>query len=238
MKVLITGSEGFVGSHLVEHCLAHGDEVWGTCLPGQPLANLAAHLDQITLRIGDVTDPRFIGRILAEARFDAFYHLAAISFARKAEQDPQRAYVVNLLSALYALEAVRLHQPGVRVVLASSAEVYGHVPLERMPIGEDEPLHPANLIGASKAALEMAAGPYTRSHGLNIVIARPFNHTGPRQSIDYVCSSFARQMVEVESGLTGEILVGDMAPRRDFSDVRDIVRGYRLLALSGKSGEV
>ncbi len=237
MRVLITGTEGFAGSHLVDHCLSQGDDVWGTCYPGAKTTNLANHLDQITLRVGDLSHPDFIRSVLRETRFDVIFHLAGITFLLDAQKEPARTYEINLLGGIHLLEAVRTQSPQTRVVLASSAEVYGPVKPAELPITEKHPFAPHNIFAAGKAALELATHPFIQLYGLHVVIARPFNHTGPRQRADFVCSTFAEQIARVELGAEPVVKVGDLSPKRDFSDVRDIVRGYRLLALHGVSGE-
>jgi GDP-4-dehydro-6-deoxy-D-mannose reductase len=236
MRVLITGSEGFAGSHLAEHCLAQGDEVWGTCGSGARATNISHLLDQITVRVGDLSKPDFIYGVLNETRFDVIYHLAAVSFVPDAERGPARAYEVNVLAGIHLLEAIRTQHKHAKVVLASSAEVYGHVKPEDMPIKETQTVAPVNIFASGKAALELAAHPFVTTYGLNVTIARPFNHTGPRQRPDFVCSTFAQQVAQVEAGGEKVIRVGDLSPKRDFSDVRDIVRGYRLLAEKGECG--
>jgi len=238
MKILITGAEGFAGSHLVDHCLEQGDEVWGTCMPGARTVNIAHQLDNITLRIGDLTKPDFLRGVLRENRFDALFHLAGISYVKDAERQPARTYEANLLSGIHLLEAVRTLSPHTRVLLVSSAEVYGPVAPERLPVREDYPFAPpVSIFAAGKAALELAAHPLIKNFGLHVVLARPFNHTGPRQRADFVCSTFAEQIAKVETGAAPVIQVGDLTPRRDFSDVRDIIRGYRMLAMQGEKGE-
>ncbi len=238
MKILITGAEGFAGSHLVDHCLNEGDEVWGTCRPGARTNNIAHQLDHITLRIGDLTQPDFLRGVVRENQFDALFHLAGISYVKDAEREPAKTYEANLLSGIHLLEAVHTLSPGTRVLLVSSAEVYGPVAPERLPVTEDYPFAPpVSIFAAGKAALELAAHPLIKIYGLHVVLARPFNHTGPRQRADFVCSTFAEQIAKVENGAEHVIHVGDLSPRRDFSDVRDIVRGYRMLALQGAKGE-
>ena len=237
MRILITGAEGFAGSHLVDHCLAEGDEVWGTCRPGARTSNLTQYLDQITLRVGDLSQPDFMRGILREAHFDAIFHLAAINIIHDAQKEPARTYEVNLLGGIHLLEAVRTQSPTTRVMLASTAEVYGPVKPENLPVVETQPFLPANIFAAGKAALELAAHPFIGTYGLSVVIARPFNHTGPRQRPDFVCSTFAEQIARVELGGEPAIYVGDLSPKRDFSDVRDMVRGYRLLVQKGEKGE-
>lgn len=238
MKILITGAEGFAGSHLVDHCLNEGDEVWGTCRPGARTNNIAHQLDHITLRIGDLTQPEFLRGVLRENQFDALFHLAGISYVKDAEREPAKTYEANLLSGIHLLEAVHTLSPNTRVLLVSSAEVYGPVAPDRLPVTEDYPFAPpVSIFAAGKAALELAVHPLIKIYGLHVVLARPFNHTGPRQRADFVCSTFAEQIAKVENGAEQVIHVGDLSPRRDFSDVRDIVRGYRMLALQGVKGE-
>jgi GDP-4-dehydro-6-deoxy-D-mannose reductase len=237
MRVLITGAAGFAGSHLAAHCLGQGDEVWGTCRPGEQTSNLSTVLDHVTLRVGDIARPEFIKNILDEARFDALFHLAGITFVPEGERFPTRAYEVNLLGGIHALQAVVQMQPQMHLLLVSSAEVYGHVPPERMPITEQQSFAPINVLAAGKAALEISAYPLIHTYGLQAVIVRPFNHTGPRQRPDFVCSSLALQVARIEQGAEPVIYLGDVSAKRDFSDVRDVVRAYRLLALHGKPGE-
>ena len=146
MRVLITGSEGFAGSHLVDHCLSMGDEVWGTCRPGTRASNLSHCLDQITLRVGDLAQPDFMRGILREAHFDVVFHLAAISVIHDAQREPARTYEVNLLGAIHLLEAVRTQSPRTRVVVVSSAEVYGPVKPENLPVTEDQPFAPGEYL--------------------------------------------------------------------------------------------
>jgi len=238
MRVLITGAEGFAGSHLVDHCLHVGDDVWGTCRPGGRASNLTHHLDKITLRIGDLSHPEFVRGILREARFDVLFHLAAISYVHDAQKDPARTCEVNLSGGIHMLEAVRTQSPQTRVLLVSSAEVYGPVGPENLPVTENQRVAPANIFAASKAASELIAQSFSTTYNLPIVIARPFNHTGPRQRPDFVCSTFAEQIAKVETGAEPVLRVGDLTPRRDFCDVRDIVRGYHMMALKGAPGEI
>ena len=237
MRVLITGAEGFTGSHLADHCLNLGDEVWGTCRPGARTNNLMHCLDQITLRVGDLSQADFVRSILREIHFDVIFHLAAVNILHDQLKEPVHAYEVNLLGGIHLLEAVRTQSPQTRVVLASSAEVYGPVKPENLPVVETQPFVPVNIFAAGKAALELAAYPFIHIYGLHVVIARPFNYTGPRQRSEFVCATLAEQIAKVEMGGEPVIYVGDLSPKRDFSDVRDIIRGYRLLSLKGEKGE-
>lgn len=237
MKVLITGASGFGGSHLVEHCLACGDTVWGTVKPGESVQNLDHVLDQVTLRVGDLLDQSFFRSVLEEARFDIIFHLAGVAFVPFAQRNPIPTYNVNILGTVHLLEAIRSESPSTRVLLVSSAEVYGDVMQAEMPILESYPIQPKSVLASSKAAAEVVAQTYIRSFDLPVVIARPFNHTGPRQLPDFVVSNFCQQIAQIEAGRQPVLLCGNLSARRDFCDVRDIVRGYRTLALKGKIGK-
>ncbi|MGH7143754.1 MAG: GDP-mannose 4,6-dehydratase [Planctomycetota bacterium] len=237
MKVLITGASGFGGSHLVEHCLACGDTVWGTVKPGESVQNLDHVLDQVTLRVGDMLDQSFLRKVLEEARFDLIFHLAGIAFVPFAQRNPTLTYNVNVLGTVHLLEALRNLSPQTRVLQVASAEVYGDVEQAAMPILETHPIKPKSVLASSKAAAEIVAQTYIRSFDLPIVVARPFNHTGPRQLPEFVVSNFCQQIAQIEAGRQPVLLCGNLSARRDFCDVRDIVRGYRTLAIKGKVGK-
>ncbi|HTL52886.1 MAG TPA: GDP-mannose 4,6-dehydratase [Planctomycetota bacterium] len=237
MKVLITGASGFGGSHLVDHCLACGDTVWGTVKPGESVENLEHVLDQVTLRVGDLLDQNFFRTILDETRFDIIFHLAGVAFVPFAQRNPVATYNVNVLGTVHLLEAIHSEAPMTRVLLVSSAEVYGDVDQSTMPITEEHPIRPKSVLASSKAAAEIVAQTYIRSFDVPVVIARPFNHTGPRQLPDFVVSNFCQQIAQIEAGRQPVLLCGNLSARRDFCDVRDVVRGYRTLALKGKIGK-
>lgn len=237
MKVLITGASGFGGSHLVEHCLACGDTVWGTVKPGESVENLDHVLDQVTLRVGDLLDQNFLRAVFEESRFDIVFHLAGIAFVPFAQRSPIQTFNVNVMGTVHLFDALQHLTPQTRVLLVSSAEVYGDVDQESMPILESYPVAPKSVLASSKAAAEIAAQTYLRSFDLPIVIARPFNHTGPRQLPDFVVSNFCQQIAQIEAGRQPVLLCGNLSARRDFCDVRDIVRGYRTLALKGQVGK-
>lgn len=239
MRILITGIEGFCGTHLAGYCLSRGDEVWGTVLAGGSAESLGHLTERLTLRVGSITDSEFVASILQEHRFDAICHLAAISFVPEAEANPKRTYDVNLMGGIHLLEAVRRIAPETKLLLVSSAEVYGRVGENDLPIREQCPLKPANIGAACKAALELASKPYSVSYGCHVVIARSFNHAGPGQGPQFVCSNFAEQIARIEAGQQPPVVkVGDLSAKRDFTDVRDIARGYRMLLEKGTSGEV
>jgi GDP-4-dehydro-6-deoxy-D-mannose reductase len=216
VRVLITGASGFAGQWLAHACAQAGDEVIG-------VARSAA----VPL---DLRDRDAVAKRVAQIQPEVVYHLAALSHVGKSWSDPGTTLDANVGGAVSVLEAVRLHAPDARVVWASSCEVYGTV--EQLPVTEQAPLRPVNPYAVSKAAGEMLAEVYADAYGLSLVRARPFNHAGPRQLPIFIVSSLARQAAAAR--LAGdsvlEIVTGDPETRRDFTDVRDVVAAYRLLA--------
>lgn len=234
MKSLITGARGFVGPHLIDHLRSSGDEVVPLDLDRGP----------------DLRDGPAWLETMVDVGPEIVYHLAGWSDVGGSWNDPYATFEVNVGGTVSILEAAR--RAGVRrVILISSAEVYGAVPADRLPITEEHPLLPGSPYGASKQAAEAAALQFHRGHGLDVVIVRPFNHIGPGQSPRFAAPAFATQIAAAESAAnrsgtgtgtdTGEaappLRHGDLSPERDLTDVRDVVRAYRLLAESGRAGE-
>jgi len=237
VKVLITGIAGFAGSHLAELALQEGAEVVGTVLPGAPVGNLAAIQDSIRILPCDLTEPGAAGRVLAEARPDRVFHLAGASVVGTSWA--QRAEVLrqNLEGTFQLLEGLRAVPAP--CLLVSSAELYGAVPEQAQPITESQPPGPLSPYALSKACQELYAGYYVRAERLPIVIVRAFNHVGPRQGPGFVWSDIARQVATIEKGLHPPVLeVGTLTTRRDFTDVRDMVRAYWLCLERAAPGEV
>ncbi len=239
MRALITGCGGFVGSHLAEHLAAAGGwSLFGTVFrPGEgaEAAQAGARLIAADLRRLEVAEA-----VLEEVQPEAVFHLAGQAFVPDAQRDPWGTFETNArmqLNLLAALAGRGGAGRAVRVVVVSTGDVYG--PPAPLPTDETAPLAPANAYATSKAAQDLLAGQYVRSHGLDVVRARPFNHIGPGQDPRFVVANFAQQVAEIEAGLRAPVLeVGDLTAQRDFTDVRDIVRGYRLLAERGRPGEV
>lgn len=218
MKALVTGAGGFVGPHLTAHLESCGDEVVGT-----------------DLEI-DITDAEGVRAAFLDARPQAVYHLAAASHVGTSWSAPVEVLRVNAEGTLNVLLAAL--EAGVeRVLVIGSAEQYGRLRPEQVPVGEDTPMQPVSPYGASKAAAEMLASHAFHGRGLPVVCVRAFNHLGPGQSDALVASSFARQVAEAEKAGGGVIRTGDRTARRDFTDVRDVVRAYRLLVEHGEPGE-
>src|SRR5579863_6409200 len=194
MKVLITGSAGFAGSHLVEHLLAQGHEVVAWTREGEDLQNLGRVQSRICIVAGDLCDGGRVLEVLKDTRPERIYHLAALSSPADSLRSPRLAYDVNFGGTLNLLVAWREAAIDSRMLLVSSSQVYGAVVEAAMPLTEAFPLRPATPYAGSKAAAEFAALQFFLSDGLPIVRVRPFNHTGPRQPSSLVCSDFARQV--------------------------------------------
>lgn len=219
MRVLVTGSRGFVGRWLCRHLESSNDEV----------IELPADLD-----IRDAAD---LSRALAEASPDAVCHLAAQANVSASWRDPAETFSVNALGTLNLCVAAVGLEPKPRVLVVSTSEVYGRVGPEHMPVTEDQPFAPLNPYAASKVAAEMAGLQAWLGQGLEVVRARAFNHTGPGQVEGFVVPDLAHQVARAARGELDRILTGNISVRRDFLDVRDVVRAYRMLLVHGEPGQ-
>ncbi len=220
MRIVVTGAGGFVGRFLVPRLLDEGHEVFGLS-PDETAPRGARALR------GDVRDAHVVERHLESVSPDAVVHLAAVAFVPEAQRRPLLAGEVNAQGTLVLLHAVERCAPRAVVLVVSSAEVYGPVrDPSRMPLAEDEPMRPASVYGASKAAAEHYARAFA-ARGLDVRVLRPFNHVGPGQDPNYVVASFARQVARIEAGLDAPPLRhGNLDAVRDFTDVRDVVAAY------------
>lgn len=219
MRALVTGARGFVGRHLVEHLEAQGDEVTGVD------------------REVDVTDAAAVLAAVAAAAPDVVVHLAALSHVGDSWRDPGEVERVNVGGTESVLAAARRAAPGATVVVVSSADVFGVVGEADLPLTEDHAVAPVSPYGASKAAVEALARD-AAGRGQRVVVARPFNHVGPGQSPAFAVPGIASRLLDARDAGRDEVGVGDLSARRDFTDVRDVARAYRLLAARGEPGEV
>jgi GDP-4-dehydro-6-deoxy-D-mannose reductase len=219
-RVLITGATGFAGQHLVAACSAAGDVVVSA-----PPSSVA-----------DLRDPAATRALVADARPDVVFHLAARAHVGQSWEDPIGTLSDNVAMTAALLEAVRSEAPDAVVVAAGSGEEYG--PPETVPTTEAHPLRPQNPYAVSKASAGLLARFYADAHGLRVIHARAFNHAGPGQEPIYAIANFARQFAEgLEAGLDPvRVVTGSPDTRRDFTDVRDVVRAYRVLADHGEPG--
>ncbi len=233
MRAFITGIEGFAGHYLARELSAAGAKVSGSYLDESQIEGLGSD----SLFLIDLTAGQGLGEALAKSKPDVIYHLAAQSSAALSFKKPELTFGVNVLGTVNLLEAVRRLPGKIRLVLVSSCEVYGPNPDEG-PMNERQPFSPRSPYAASKAAQEMACMSYAHSYGMDTVIARPFPHIGPGQSDTFALPSFAKQIAEIEAGLREPVVrVGNLEARRDFTDVRDVARAYRLLGGKGRGGE-
>lgn len=234
MKALIIGGAGFVGAYLIRELSSAGAEVHATCLPFEKIGeSCGVH----TLDIMNMDD---ISALLDELSPDVVYHLAAQSSVAVSWKKPQLTAEINVIGSINVLEAVRnAAKKDMRVIMIGTGEEYGFIREDACPLSEDEPLNPGNIYAATKACQEMISKIYVRAYKMDIVMVRAFNHSGPGQSDMFVISDFCRQIAEIESGKKApEMCVGNLTAMRDFTDVRDVVRAYRLLADKGVSGRV
>jgi GDP-4-dehydro-6-deoxy-D-mannose reductase len=233
MRVFVTGIDGFVGSHLAEFLLTiPGTEIHGTTLDPSQIPNIKHIRHSLHLHQCDILDRERLIRLVEQIKPDRIFHLAGQAFVPAAFIDPVSTFQANIMGGVHILEAARLlgsrsgDAPSVLVV--STGEVYGRV--DRLPITEDFPLAPNNPYAASKAALDLIAQQYCTSFHMPVVVVRPFNHVGPRQSPLFVCADFGKQFAEIAAGeKPPQIHAGNLQAQRDFTDVRDIVKAYWLL---------
>jgi GDP-4-dehydro-6-deoxy-D-mannose reductase len=220
MRALITGGKGFVGQWLAAHLKESGDDV--------------VVIDIET----DVADGAALRRVMSEVVPDAVYHLAAMTHVGESWENPSQVLRVNVLGTAEILAAARSLESGVRVLVVSSAEVYGVVTPEQLPLREDTLAKPASPYAASKLAAEAVALQAWRGFGQPVIVVRPFNHIGPGQSPNFFVPALAKRIVEARRSGARSLPVGNLTTRRDFTDVRDVVVAYRLLVERGESGTV
>jgi len=239
-RVLVTGVTGFAGSHLVDYMLTRNDcEIFGIQRWRSPLENVLHFKEKITLVECDLRDASSTRDTLERMRPDWIFHLAAQSFVPTSWSAPTESLTTNVLGQLNIFEAVRRIGLQCRIQIACSSEEYGMVYADELPIKETNPLRPLSPYAVSKVAQDMLAYQYWMSWKVDSVRTRGFNHEGPRRGPVFVASDFAKQIADIEKGLKPPVLhVGNLEARRDFTDVRDMVRGYWLALEKCEPGEV
>ena len=233
-RALIIGAAGFVGSYLIDHIQKHC--VWSIVVTKMPQETMACPgVDICDL---DILAPEAIERLLEERRPDYIFHLAAQSSVAVSWKNPGLTVDVNVKGSLNVLDAVRKLDYKPRVLLIGSGEEYGHVRENEVPVQEDNVLRPGNIYAATKACQNMIGAIYAQAYGMDVMMVRAFNHVGSNQSPIFVVADFCKQTAEIEAGLKEPVIkVGNLSARRDFSDVRDVVRAYVELMEKGKAGE-
>lgn len=232
MRIVVTGACGFVGGYLSRALLQEGHTVLG--LVQTPPREGAPVPQRYSYQRVDIRDVAALKGVLGEFQPEVIYHLAGISFVPHAESDFSTALSVNVGGVENLIEAARGIHPHPKLVFASSAEVFGKIGGHELPITERSPARPANRYSLTKAMAELALERAHREFKLPVVIMRPFNHIGPGQTDNFVASTFARQLARIALGYSEPVVrVGNLDAKRDFSDVRDIIRAYQYAATKG-----
>ncbi len=240
MRSLVTGADGFAGQWLVRALLQAGDEVAGVSRADRPaLTTLDAQsAGAVRWFCADIRNADAVSDLVRQARPEAIFHLAGQASIKASMENPLDTVTTNVLGTATLLEAARSSAPNAAIVAVGSAECYGAIDPARLPVREDAPLMPNNPYAASKAAAEAIALQYARAGWLHVVATRSFNHTGPGQTNAFAAAAFAEQFAQIRKGERPPVLeVGNLAPQRDFLDVRDVAAAYRLLAVRGTSGK-
>jgi GDP-4-dehydro-6-deoxy-D-mannose reductase len=241
MNVLITGITGFAGSHLAEYILAeHPDaRVHGIVRWRSRMDNIAHLSGKIELHEADLKDMVSMKKALQASKPDKIFHLAAQSFVPTSWRLPAETFQINAVGQINLFEAILDLKLDPRVQIAGSSEEYGMVHPDEVPMKETNPLRPLSPYAVSKVAQDLLGYQYYKSYGLRAIRTRGFNHTGPRRGDVFVTSNFAKQMAQIEKGLREPVIhVGNLDAKRDFTDVRDMVRAYWLATEKGEDGDV
>ncbi len=235
MKALIVGAAGFVGSYLIQHLTTTYDwEIHATKLPNENLSVSDIHVHDLNiLNIDEIRE------LFTKLKPDYIFHLAAQSSVALSWNNPQITVDINIKGTLNILDTIRsLDGYSPRILLIGSGEEYGYILPDETPVNERVTPRPGNIYAATKACQNMLGNIYYRAYGMQLIMVRAFNHIGPNQSPIFVASDFCKQVAEIEAGKKKPILhVGNLSAKRDFTDVRDVVRAYGLLIQHGKGGE-
>jgi GDP-4-dehydro-6-deoxy-D-mannose reductase len=238
--ILITGITGFAGSHLADLLLDEGGyEIHGIRRWRSSKDSIRHIINKISLHECDVTDQAATRSVIEKYKPDIIFHLAAQSFVPASWVEPTSTITTNIIGTVNILEAARHMDPFPIIHVSGSSEEYGLINEDEIPVTETNQLRPLNPYSVSKAGQTLLAMQYFHSYKMPIVCTRAFNHTGSRQSDMFVCSDFARQVAEIEKKLKEPVMkVGNLTSQRDFLDVRDVVKGYKLAAEKGTPGNI
>ena len=233
-KVLSIGAAGFVGKYLIRHYQKQsGYEIYATKLANEEILE-----EEIQVFDLDILHKDEIIKLLYVIRPDYIFHLAAQSSVSVAWNNPGLTIDINIKGAVNVLDAVRELYYKPRILLIGSGEEYGYIEADEVPIKEDNRIRPGNIYAATKACQNMIGNIYSKAYDMKVLMVRAFNHIGPEQSSIFVVSDFCRQVAEIELGRREPVMyVGNLSAKRDFTDVRDVVRAYSLLIERGQPGE-
>ncbi len=233
MKSLIIGAAGFVGDYLIQHLKKLGNMVVATKLPNESL-----NASGVSIRDLNILNPMAISALLAEEHPDHIYHLAAQSSISFSWKNPGLTIDVNVKGSLNVLDAVRQLDYKPRILLIGSGEEYGYLKPEEIPIKEETIVRPGNIYAATKVCQNMMGTLYSQAYHIDVILVRAFNHVGPKQAPMFVVSDFCKQVAEIELQKKEAVMkVGNLSAKREFTDVRDVVRAYSLLMEKGIPGE-
>ena len=236
MKALITGINGFVGEYLSDFLISNQIDVYGTVLSEEvSIENIS---DNKIFKM-DLLDKNEVNKIIAEINPDYIFHLAGQSSVALSWKKPDLTINVNVIGTINLLEAVKLYSNKSKVLIVGSSDQYGIVNPEQCPISENTPMNPQSPYATSKKTQEEIAIQYFKAFKIDTIIVRAFNHIGPKQNKGFVIADFASQIAEIEKEKKAAIIkVGNLDAKRDFTDVRDVVRAYYLVMTNGKPGEI
>lgn len=232
MKALITGINGFVGHYLSKYLLEQGYAVCGTVIEDN------VNIENVNIYKMNILNKNEVEETIRKIDPDFIYHLAGQSAVGLSWENPTLTIDVNVNGTINLLDAVRENDLNTKVLIIGSSDQYGIIKPEDCPISEEHELNPSSPYAISKTTQEQIAKLYIKAYNMNIIMVRAFNHIGPMQSKNFVVSDFASKVAEIENGAEPIIRVGNLEAYRDFTDVRDIVRGYTMLMEKGKIGEV
>ncbi len=238
-RALITGITGFAGSHLAELLLKENVEVYGVQRWRSKNDNIEHIKNQIQFHEADLLDAHSLYKVIEEVKPKFVFHLAAQSYVQSSWASPANTLEVNITGSVHLFEAVRKSGLDVTIQIACSSEEYGKVMPDELPIKETNPLRPLSPYAVSKIAMDYLGYQYYESYGVKIIRTRGFNHTGPRRGDVFAESTFAKQIAEIEKGISKPVVyVGNLEAKRDYTDVRDMVRAYYLSVQKCQPGEV
>lgn len=234
MRALIIGAAGFVGTYLIDHLL--NDCGWSVAVTR--LENEIIEQDTVDQYVLDILNKEMIIELLRQVHPDYIFHLAAQSSVALSWKKPDLTIDVNIKGSINVLDAIRELDYNPRILLIGSGEEYGHILPTETPIAETNYTRPGNVYAVTKVCQNMLGKLYSDAYHMDIIMVRAFNHIGPKQSPTFVVSDFCKQVAEIEKGIQTPIIkVGNLSVKRDFTDVRDVVRAYSLLMKNGKAGE-